>query len=145
MALFIVGFVVELLVASAIYYSLRRLFFKKSFVVLAVGASLIGLIAGWTACYRATGYDVTMKYLEKVNMQSQQARGMALSIEDEKRLKVRLFAGPEFEYLLRRAAAVHALPAFLAVLIIMVRRSKKHEKQYKRGERGTGLMKRNTK
>jgi len=99
-----------------------------------VGASLFGLLAGWTAGYRATGYDVTMKYLEKANLQSQQVRGLPLSIEDEKNFKNELFSESEFEYSLHKVAAIHAVPVFLAVLIIMVLRAKKHEKQYESGK-----------
>ena len=130
MAFLIVVFVVELFVASVVYYFLSRLFFKKTFVVLAICASLIGLIAGWTAGYRATGYDVTMAYLMKTNEQLQQERGISLSLEEENNLKKTLFAKREFTNLLHKKAAIHAVPAFLVVLIIMVRRSKKHEKQY---------------
>jgi hypothetical protein len=130
MALLIVVFVVELFVASAIYYFLRRLFFKKTFVALAICASLIGFTAGWTVGYRATGYDVTMAYLMKTNEQLQQERGTSLSLEEENNLKKILFAKTEFTNLLHKGAAIHAVPAFFAVLIIMVRRSKKHEKQY---------------
>ena len=130
MAFLIVVFIVELFVASAIYYFLRKLFFKKTFVMLAICTSLIGLIAGWVAGYRATEYDLTNAYLIKSNEQLQQERGISLSFEEENNLKKILFAKTEFTNLLHKRAAIHAVPVFLVVLIIMVRLSKKHEKQY---------------
>jgi len=130
MALLIVVFVVELIVAASIYFFLRKYLSKNSFVALAICASLLGLIAGWIAGYRAAGYEVTMAYLIKTNEQVQQDRGISLTIDEEKNLKNALFAKTEFTYLLHKNAAITAIPAFLLVLIIMIRRSKKQEKQY---------------
>jgi hypothetical protein len=130
MALLIVVFVVELIVAASIYLFLRKCFSRKFLVGLAVCASLLGLIAGWIAGYRATGYEVTMAHLTRTSEQLQRDRGKPLTLNEEHNLKNALFAKTEFTYLLHKKAATHAVPAFLLVLIIMIRRSKKQEKQY---------------
>jgi hypothetical protein len=89
---------------------------------------LLGLLAGWTVGYRATGSQVTHAYLSKTNEQSIQTRGVSISSEEETRLKEKLFSQPQFEYVLHKAAAVHALPAFIVVLTIMIFKSKRHQK-----------------
>jgi len=71
-----------------------------------------------------------MAYLTKTNEQLQRDRGKPLTLDEENDLKNALFAKTEFKYLLHKKAATHAVPAFLLVLIIMIRRSKKQEKQY---------------
>jgi hypothetical protein len=125
MALFIIVFIAEIIVAIGAYYIFCKLMKNKSVLILAIAASLIGLIAGWTAGYRATGSQVTYAYLSKTNEQSIQTRGVPISSEEETRLKEILFSQPQFEYILHKAAAIYALPAFIVVMIIMIFKSRR--------------------
>lgn len=125
MALLLTVFIAEIIVAIGAYYIFRKMMKGKSVLILAIAASLIGLIAGWTVGYRATGSQVTYDYLSKKNEQSIQTRGVSISREEEVMLKEKLFLQPQFEYVLHKAAAAHALPAFVVVMIIMIFKSRR--------------------
>ena len=129
MALLLIVFIAEIIIAIGAYYIFRKMMKGKSVLILAIAASLIGLIAGWTVGYRATGSQVTYAYLSKTNEQSIQTRGVSISREEEDTLKEKLFSQPQFEYILHKAAAIHALPAFVVVMIIMIFKSRREEQR----------------
>lgn len=126
MALLILVLIAEVIVAVGAYYLFRKVIKNKPLIVLAIIASLIGLMGGWIVGYRATGSQVTQAYLTKVNEQTIQSRGTPITSAEEERLKEKLFANPQFEYTLHKAAALHALPIFFVVMIIMIVKSRKH-------------------
>lgn len=131
MALLFVVFVIEILFAFTVYFLLRRLRGTRYLIALAVGASLIALVAGWTAGYRATANTVIRDFRDQTNAQLQRSRGAGLSESEWHQMLEKLKVDPEVEYLSHKGAAIHALPGFVIVLLIMVGLAKKHEKQSK--------------
>lgn len=125
MALFILVLIAEAIMAVGAYYLFRKAMKNKPLILIAVAASLVGLIAGWVVGYRAVGNMIATDYLKEANKQTIQARGTPITIEEEAMLKEKLIAEPQLEYILHKAAATHALPAFLIVVIAMVVKSKK--------------------
>lgn len=131
MGLLFYVFSIEILLALTVYFLLRRLRESRSLVALAVGASLIALVAGWNAGYRATANTVIRDYRDNVKVQVQQSRGTNLTESEWYQLLERLKVDPEVKYLSHKGAAIHALPGFVVVLLIMIGLAKKHEKRSK--------------
>ena len=131
MALLFVVFVAELFFAFAAYFLLRWLCARKSLIALAVGASLAGLIAGWTVGYLATANTVIRDYRDRVKAQVLQSRGIELSEDEWKQLLEKLKVDPEVQYLSHKGAVIHALPGLVGVMLIMVRLAKTHGKRSK--------------
>jgi hypothetical protein len=129
MALLIVVFVAELLLAFPAYFIFRKFYGNRSLIALAISASLIGLIAGWTIGYLSSANTVIRDYRDKVKVEVQQSRGTNLTEDEWHQLLEKLKVDPGVKYMSHKGAAIHAVPAFVVVFLIMVRLARKHQKR----------------
>lgn len=127
MALLIFLFVIEMLLAVSVYFLLRKLYGNKSLTVLAISASLIALVAGWTVGYGVAANTIMRDFRDKTKVQIQMSRGVALSESEWHQLREKLAGDPEFKYLSHKGSAIHAVPVFVVVLLIMIGLAKKHQ------------------
>lgn len=128
MALLMLAFMAELPVALAIYF-LFRARWKRPLIALALIASIIGLTGGWTVVHRAAANYAVRDVWDNTNAQMQKSRGTGLSQEEWR--TIRLEEDPVIKLTSHKVAAIHALPAFLVVLMIVGRLATKHERRRK--------------
>jgi hypothetical protein len=96
--------------------------------MLVLISSSIGLAGGWYAGYRATGAYLLSNYWDQTDKQLQATRGSKLSNEESQQLYNKIIANPEFYYLCHKGAAIHSLPAFVIVFLIIFSMARKRQK-----------------
>jgi hypothetical protein len=121
-------FIFECIAALVAYFMARHLLRIRASKALAIGACLLGLIAGWISGYRIERDIVAQSLYESANKSYRQTRGTDMPKEEWLSVYSRYMDNNnELEYLLHKRAAIYSIPPFIFVLFFMLRLAKRHE------------------
>jgi uncharacterized protein YneF (UPF0154 family) len=128
MGTFIVILSIELILGFVAYIIFSKINITKSILVLVILSSSIGLIGGWYSGYRMAGSYILNNIWNQTNKELQETRGSEMSELESQQLYNQIISNHEFYNLCHKNAAIHAIPAFFIVFVIIFSVARKQRK-----------------